>query len=401
MEYLGDKPIAVLGGGATGQLQAADCALAGREVRLAEHPDFEQSIEPFKDSGEIRVSGEQVNKYGFRRDGVAEIDVVTTDFEEALDGVGIVVVSIPSVGYEPFFERLIPHLEDGMVVHLFPGNFGSLMLEKMMRAEGTNASPVIGGWSSQPYGVRVKREHGVQLPEVGCSYRAITLRGASLPTDHQGDFVESTRYLPSMDSVVEILEGDTVVDIGFSNVNPVLHVPGTLLCLGSMENYGVVFGDDKQNFSIYSHGFCPSISEVQSAFYEEVRNIADAMEVGIHPYEHEDFFSRDNVLGEEYLGPDAEIPFDEHHVLFEGTGPFSVHNRYLTEDIPIGCYIYYELAQKFGVDTPLIEAMITIGSVVTGTDYYDQGRTLEDLGIAHMAMDELLEYLHHGRYVEP
>ena len=30
--------------------------------------------------------------------------------------------------------------------------------------------------------------------------------------------------------------GDTMIDIGFSNINPVIHVPASLLGVSSMEN---------------------------------------------------------------------------------------------------------------------------------------------------------------------
>ena len=40
MSYLKDMPIAVLGGGAVGKTMAADCALAGKEVRIWDQPDF-------------------------------------------------------------------------------------------------------------------------------------------------------------------------------------------------------------------------------------------------------------------------------------------------------------------------------------------------------------------------
>ena len=44
--------------------------------------------------------------------------------------------------------------------------------------------------------------------------------------------------------------------------------------------------------------------------------------------------------------------------------------------------------------------MITLGSVMTGKDFYKTGMTLEDLGIAHMDKDQILDYLHNGNYVE-
>ena len=44
MEYLKDKPVAVLGAGAIGKAAAADCALAGMNVRLCDLPRFAQSV---------------------------------------------------------------------------------------------------------------------------------------------------------------------------------------------------------------------------------------------------------------------------------------------------------------------------------------------------------------------
>lgn len=395
-ETLMQRPIAVLGAGATGQAHAADCALAGREVRLAEVPDFEATLEPFRSSRRLRLDGPEVNKHGFKRHGAAEIDVVTTDVGEAVEGAGLVVVSVAAVGHDAFFDALVPHLEDGMVVHIFPDNFGSLLLRRKMRDAGIDADVVVGGWSSQPYGVRIKREGGVALPELHVIYRAITLRGAALPANDDKRFLRSLKALPSMDPVVDPVLGDTVLDVGFSNVNPVLHVPGTLLSLGAMENFGRMYGDDPEAFSIYSHGFCESIAEVQVAFYREVRAIAEALGVGVQDWDEDDFRQRDSILGQEYLGDDAGIPFDKPHPLLVGTGPFSVDNRYLTEDIPVGCHVFAQLGDACGLDTPVIDALITLGSVVTGRDLRAEGVSLETLGIAGLDPEALGAYLREG-----
>jgi len=81
-----------------------------------------------------------------------------------------------------------------------------------------------------------------------------------------------------------------------------------------------------------------------------------------------------------------------------GTGPFTIYNRYITEDIPVGCHIYLELAKKFGIDVPVIESMITLASVMTGTDFRASGVTLKDLGIDHMDRGALNAYLREGSY---
>lgn len=403
MNYLKDKPIAVLGAGAVGKAQASDCALAGAKVRICDILPFaKQTLFGVEKQG-IKFYGQQLNLYGFERTGTARFEKVTTDVQEAVKGAGIIIVATPSVGHRTFFERLIPALEDGQVIHIFPDNYGSLLLRKMMREAGCNKKVIIGGWSSSPYGSRVDIKGGVILPSIRVYYRAITLRGASLPATDQEAFLESTKYMGSMDGVNNgegPVGGNTVMDTGFSNVNPILHCPGTLLGVGTMENWGLIYGENKYDFSIYSHAYCPSISKVQYALYQEECAIAEAMGVGIQGFEKKQFFSRENILGCEYMGMDYEIPFEQIDEIQIGTGPHTIKNRYITEDIPVGCHMYHQLGKKFGVKTPVVDSMINIASAMLETDFYETGYTLEYLGIGHMNKEELLDYLQNGVYVE-
>ena len=136
MEYLKDMPIAVLGGGAAGKTCAADMKLAGKEVRLYDAMPFAAASLKDVDKTGILLDGVQRNKYCFERSGRAFFDLVTTDMEAAVKGCGQIVVAMGSWGHEGTFKALIPHLEDGMVVHVFADNFGALLLRKMMREAG-------------------------------------------------------------------------------------------------------------------------------------------------------------------------------------------------------------------------------------------------------------------------
>ncbi|MDL2260272.1 NAD/NADP octopine/nopaline dehydrogenase family protein [Deltaproteobacteria bacterium OttesenSCG-928-K17] len=401
MSYLKEKPIAVLGGGAVAKAVSADSALGGAKVRICDMEPFaSKTLFGVKEQG-VKFYGDQLNLYGFHREGQAKYDLVTTNVAEAVKGAGIVIVATPALGHRPFFEKLIPCLEDGQVVHIIPDNFGSLILRKMMREAGCTKKVIIGGWSSSPYGSRVDIKGGVILPSIRVYYRAITLRGAALPNRDNADFLASTKFIGAFDGInggEGVVPGNTVMDTGFSNVNPVLHCPGVILGVGVMENFGVIFGEDKYKFSIYSHAYCPSISRVQHQFYQEQCELASKMGVGIQEYEKEHFFSRENVLGQEYMGKDYVIPFDQQDPIQFGTGPFTVHNRYITEDIPVGCHVYHELGKKFGVKTPVIDSMINLACVMAEQDFYKSGYTLEYLGLGHMDKEAMLKYLNEGVY---
>ena len=402
IDELKNAPVAVLGGGAVGKTVAADCKLGGNKVHLYDMEPFAKKTLAGLEKTGITLAGNPKNKYGFKRLGTAHFDLITTNLEECVKGCKLVIVAVPSVAHEAFFEKLVPLLEDGMIIHIIPDNFGSLKLRRKMRELGVERKIIVGGWSSAPYGTRVETEGGVMTSECWLVYRAITLRGAALPTTDQEIFLESSKALGCFDSITQgdgYTSGDTVMDIGFSNVNPVLHCPGTLLGVGVMENWGRIFGgNDKYSYSIYSHAYCESIAEVQYAFYQEEVALAEKMGVGIQKFSKKNFLSRTSILGPEYMGDDCIVPFDEQWPTGFGTGPFSIQNRYITEDIPVGCHIYHELGKKYDVPTPVIDSMITLGAVMTGQDFYASGLTLDDLGIGHLNKDELLAYLNEGVY---
>lgn len=402
MSYLKDLPIAVLGGGAVGKTCAADCKLAGREVRL--YSRSEASIAHLERTG-ILLDGVQHNLYGFERSGRAFLDVVSTDMEKVVKGAGIIIIGIPSHAHEHYLKTLVPLLEDGQIVHIFTDNYASLLLRKYMREEGCNKHVIVGGWASAPFGTRIEEIGGFKMPHVNAKYRAITLRGASLPMTDIDDFMESAKYIPCMDSVMQgngPIAGDTMLDIGFSNVNPVIHVPASILGVSSMENWSLVYGNEPESYSMYSHGLCPSIARVQYQFYMEEKAIADAIGINLPTYEYEMFFSRRTILTQEYMGLDSNgkdnVVFPLDKPCKEGNvGPNSIEHRYFTEDIPVGCKIYHDLGIKFGIPTPIIDSMIILGGAMHEKNYFNETKyNLDYIGIGDLSRDDLLRYLRSG-----
>lgn len=401
MSYLADKPIAVIGAGAVGLTCAADCKLGDpdREVRL--YSRSAKHIANYERSG-ILFDGIQRNLYGFERSGKAHLDLYSTDMAEVVRGAGLIVIGITALGQDDYLRPLAQLLEDGQVVHTFTDNYCSIMLRKYMRECGNDADVIIGGWSSAPYGTRVEKVQGFWMPHVGAKYRAISLRGACLPMTDIDEFMASIEYLPCMDAVRlgdGPVKGDTMLDIGFANVNPVIHVPASILGVSSMENWSSVYGNDPDSYSMYSHGLCNAICEVQYQFYNEEIAIADAIGIDMPKYKYQMFFSRRSVLTQEYMGLDENgndnVVFPLDKPCDEGnTGPNNINHRYITEDIPVSCKIYHELGEKFGVKTPIIDSMIVLGGAMHKTNWFETSPFgLERLGIADMSKEELLKYL--------
>ena len=91
-----------------------------------------------------------------------------------------------------------------------------------------------------------------------------------------------------------------------------------------------------------------------------------------------------------------KAPHDIEATVADIAGPSSMKSRYICEDIPYGLVPTAHLARKFNVDIPIIDATINLASVINQTDYYREGRSLRELGIADLSQEELAETLQQG-----
>ena len=127
-----------------GRSVAADCKLAGNQVRLFDLPEFAgESLKDLDKTG-IEIQGFELGKYNFKRNGIAKFDLVSDDLAEVVAGAQIILVAVPSVGHQTFFERLVPLLEDGQIIHIIPDNFGSLRLRKVLRETRPDVDVIVG-----------------------------------------------------------------------------------------------------------------------------------------------------------------------------------------------------------------------------------------------------------------
>jgi opine dehydrogenase len=78
-------------------------------------------------------------------------------------------------------------------------------------------------------------------------------------------------------------------------------------------------------------------------------------------------------------------------------GPRNLRHRYIYEDVPFSLVPLVSLGAQFGVDTWAIDAMIRLGCVVHGTNHFERGRTVEDMGLQGLRVGEVTRYVEEGR----
>ncbi len=360
------KPIAVLGGGNGAQTMAADLTLAGHTVYLYETPRFAANprFAPVLESKTIELTG-------IGRRGRARIARVTTDMNESLEGVEWINIAIPATGHEVFFEELIPHLRDGQTVVVWAGDYGSLRLAQKMKEKGVTAKVTIAEGNTLPYGTRLESAGHANLLLL-----APRVLLAALPGTGSAALVEKLKPVyPCLEPCKNVLVA------GFCNPNPIVHPPGSLLNVGRIQYSG-------GEFWMYREGITEAVARVIRAVFNEVETVANALGMQVLQYEDRDFRTTATIMGVAFQGP-----FDTIGVIASIAGPHNLQDRYITEDLPFGLVPVSQLGDKLGVDTPLIDGIVSIGSVVCRENYWESGRTLERLGLDRLSPAEIASYV--------
>jgi opine dehydrogenase len=82
------------------------------------------------------------------------------------------------------------------------------------------------------------------------------------------------------------------------------------------------------------------------------------------------------------------------------SAPTSLSTRYLWEDVPMSLVPISSLGELLGVPTPTIDHIIDLASIMNETDYRQDGRTVERLGLSGLSVREIQRLVQEGEEVE-
>jgi opine dehydrogenase len=355
---------AVLGTGNSGQAFAADIALKGYAVNLAEVTAFEENLRMIEKRGGIELSGDAGN-------GFARLNMITTDLTEAIKGVDIIIIGGSANAHEPFAKALAPHFEDGQFI-LFTSNFGALRFHKWMKEAGitTRVTPV--ETMSLLYACRAT-EPGV----VACIGVKNQLPAAALPAARTQEFLDKIRPV-----FPEFVPADNVWFTSVNNLNPIVHPPMVLFNAGRIESTG------GKGWNLYADGATESVTKVMLAMDEErMTLLATLSNQGIAFKDAFENLYEDYSLGGKDLS--ETLRKSPIHGSPAFPAPATIDTRYLNEDLPFGLVPWSSIGRKWGISMPNVDAVIQIASTMVGVDYFTKGLTVDDLGIKDMNPEDV------------
>lgn len=344
--------ITIVGAGNSGCAHACELTSLGHEVRILKTSNrmHDDNYDKIKAAGGIRCIDNTRST-----DTFYPIATITRDPEEAFRGAEFVYVLTQSLQHGEIAKRIAPYIQNIKAVMIVPGNMGSMYFRPLLPpgvivAEGE--STIIDARISEPGTVNIL-------------FRNVRNALSFNPcADTEKGFALFRRISPSYTHT-----RSNVVETAMHNPNMVVHTIGTIMSANRIELTG-------GEFWMYREAFSPSIWNLVNALDAEKNAVIEAY--GGCP---QSYLECCKFRNEEDLTVDAMDVFRRYAEEGSPKGPASIHNRYLEEDVPNGLCLLSSLAKSAGIDTPMADALITIASTISGNDFIDDARTVEQLGL--------------------
>lgn len=354
--------IAILGGGHGGYAAAADLAEAGHQVRLWRRDVA--ALAAVIESGSIVLTDERG-----RRE--VTIDSATADIGTAIAGAELVVLPTPALAQADIARAMAPHLEDGQVVFLTPGTFGSFVMPRIVREHGSRAEVAWAETGTLPY---LARKVGVR--EVRVTIRAVRLPTGIYPA-RQSDAALAViaRAYPAVHACGDALSG------ALMNAGPVIHPPLMVMNAAPLQHF--------ERWDIHSEGTQPAVRAVTDCLDLERIAVRTALGYGAPHYPLADHYASDRWM------------YGDAHRKLVDSGDWREHidlhtHRYVTEDTELGLAFLASVARWCGVDAPVAHGLLAVTGGFLGRDLRLGPRTLEALGLASLDRAALQRLLHDG-----
>jgi opine dehydrogenase len=338
---------AIIGAGNGGLAFACYLAARGGEV-VAICDKRREWIASLREVGRIRAIGPHL-------EWTMGVPRLTDEIGEAVGEATVILVVTTANAHEEVARAVAGSLRENQVVVLCPGYLGgSVAFWKGLRAAGCRVDVMVGELTLLPFAARV-----VDVGVVGIRAIKRWVPCAALRVKDTEELVGRLKeYLPML------AEGKDVLEVGLSNVNPVLHVPGTLLNLGLVD--GGWFRE-RDFYEVFVGRVRRVIEEVDRERVTLARTLG---------YE---------VLTMEEFDRKAYEGVERAYIVGRAQGErgeaANVPPRYLEEDVPMGLVPMVEIGEMVGMELRVSRLLVELANVVQGVDYWAVGRRMERLGV--------------------
>ncbi|MFX1327855.1 MAG: NAD/NADP octopine/nopaline dehydrogenase family protein [Promethearchaeota archaeon] len=353
----------VIGAGNGGRAFAAYLSSKGYPVNLYNR-SFSRIVEIKKKSG-IKASGELKGHF--------PINLVTQDLELAVKNVDIILIVVPASAHKEIAEKIVRYLSHDQIILLNPGRtFGAAEFRRTLEKKGLSFPIFIGETQTLLFTSRQLKKNGVKILKIKKS-----IEFAAFPEKDTFFMYDTLKEVfPQLSPV------DDYLGMTLNNIGMLLHPTISLLNAGAM--------DSDINFKFYAEGATNRICEVIENIQIELNRIFQML--GLKQI-------RFCIWANKSYGIKKKSIYNAIQSIkaYENIkAPNQLITRYFTEDVPTGLVPISSLGKFLDIETPVIDSIIKLSSILCGIDFRKEGRTITGLDLENMiekrmATEELLD----------
>lgn len=334
--------VTVVGAGNSGCAHAAMLVENGHEVTLVKtsHSMHDESFAAISDTGRITCIDSTRGDLRFE----AKLANVTRDIKQGLEAADVVLILTQSLQHRTLAPRISPHLRDGQVVLIIPGNMGSIMFDNELPA---GRHVIFAEGESTPFDARL-----IAPGVVNILFKNVRNAVSFL-------YKKDETYL----NVIHSLFGahkylrKNVIESTMHNPNLVVHTIGSVMSASRIEQ-------SKGEFWMYREAFSPSIWNLINQLDKEKNQILKAF-----GGQESSYLDQCKWRNESDLSKDSLAVFESYAADGGPKGPADLNTRYIYEDVPMELGMLELLGKYKSIPTPITSAIITIASGLKGEDY--------------------------------
>jgi opine dehydrogenase len=351
--------IGVLGSGNGATALAYEIPKKGYEVIISDLHDFLENIKVIAGQGGIYSTAE--------KEDFVPVEAVE-DIGYVFEQTDIVFITSPAYGIKNFAQQCKKYVKKGHKIILCPGSVGgALEFKKEIGKDFLDEEVIIAETSTLPYASRLKKPGQV---EIYLFVKKFLL--SAVPSSKTEEIYEFARTIwPAAEKAKNVMQ--TALSCG----NPVIHPPITLLNTALIER-------TKGNFKFYADGVTKGVGNLIKRLDEERLALGKAL--GIEIISEPEMGVRQGYMERANYWDG----YSESKVFKNIMAPPSLDYRFINEDIAYGLIFWSSLGDLIGVETPVIDSMITLASVIVDKNLWENPpRTVSGLGLTHDIIKKL------------
>jgi len=360
--------VAVCGGGRAALAMAADLALMGYKVNLFELDKFKENIKTIIKRRGITLTGKtQSGKTGF-----VKLHKITTDPEEAIENVQLIMVAVPPTGHVPFVNAFSPYLVEGQCILVNTGYWASLRLTNILKEKNVFQKITVAEANIMPY---LADKIGLAQSHIYAIKQDIKL--ATFPANKINQVFDLIKLIyPQHKKVPNVLWTN------FAAGNPSIHAPLTIPMVG-------ILFDRYKKYRFYAEATTPG-AKLAEAFDVERLKIAKKLSCDVEMVF--DWIQKTY----HYSGNDLSDAL-RRSAHAERWVPRERLKAMIEEDISYFYVPMVRIGDLIGVPTPITQGIVETLGAMLDTNYWKKGITLKDLGFDGLSSNQIVKYVQTGR----